>query len=348
MAYSGKEEYGLNVKDMTKISVVVPVYGTEKYLNKCVESIVNQTYKNLEIILVDDGSPDNCPQMCDEWASRDLRIKTVHRLNGGLSCARNTGLSMATGDYITFVDSDDWIAPDTYEYALGLFAMYGGTDAVQYNLRQTSDENVYVKTRPEVIEVYRGKDILQYFMTATTITGSYSMCRCLFRTSIIKHYRFREGKINEDIDYKYKVLRDCNVFVVSNQVKYFYRQAGSSISSGILKARDFQLYEAAEELYKLTQIETYGRIAFLGRVKKARTPFSLLGRIALWGMDESLDEECITKRLIKENRQNLPILLKSPMKISRKVLAVLFCISFPITKVFLRIAEKCRRSFYKV
>ena len=98
---------------MAKISVIIPVYGVEKYLDRCVESVVNQTYKDLEIILVDDGSPDNCPQMCDEWASRDARIRAVHRKNGGQSCARNTGLSVATGDYIAFVDSDDWIANDT-------------------------------------------------------------------------------------------------------------------------------------------------------------------------------------------------------------------------------------------
>jgi len=97
-----------------KVSVIIPVYRVEKYLDRCVKSIVNQTYRNLEIILVDDGSPDNCPQICDEWSSRDERIRTVHRDNGGLSCARNTGLSTATGDYVTFADSDDWIALDTY------------------------------------------------------------------------------------------------------------------------------------------------------------------------------------------------------------------------------------------
>ena len=111
---------------MEKISVIIPVYGVENYLDRCVKSVVNQTYKNLEIILVDDGSPDNCPRMCDEWALRDHRIRTVHRENGGQSCARNTGLSVATGDYIAFIDSDDWIVEDTYEYCLKLIHRYGG------------------------------------------------------------------------------------------------------------------------------------------------------------------------------------------------------------------------------
>ena len=94
---------------MKKISVVIPVYNVEKYLDRCVASLINQPYKNLEIILVDDGSPDNCPAMCDEWAKKDSRIKAVHKINGGVSSARNVGIDVSTGDYITFVDSDDYV-----------------------------------------------------------------------------------------------------------------------------------------------------------------------------------------------------------------------------------------------
>ena len=97
------------------VSVIVPIYNVEKYLEKCIESIVNQTYKNLEIILVDDGSPDNCPAICDEWAQKDSRIKVIHKKNGGLSSARNAGLEVSNGEYISFVDSDDWLDENTFE-----------------------------------------------------------------------------------------------------------------------------------------------------------------------------------------------------------------------------------------
>lgn len=97
------------------VSVIVPVYKVGKYLDKCVESIVEQTYKNLEIILVDDGSPDNCPAMCDKWAERDSRIKVIHKQNGGVSSARNVGIDAAQGEFIGFVDSDDWLEPDMYD-----------------------------------------------------------------------------------------------------------------------------------------------------------------------------------------------------------------------------------------
>ena len=94
------------------VSVIVPIYKVEDYLDECVKSIVDQTYKNIEIILVDDGSPDHCPQKCDKWAKKDLRIRVVHKQNGGLSSARNAGLDVAKGEYIAFVDSDDFISPD--------------------------------------------------------------------------------------------------------------------------------------------------------------------------------------------------------------------------------------------
>ena len=101
---------------MDLISVIVPVYKVEAYLDRCVQSIVDQTYTNLEIILVDDGSPDRCPQMCDEWAKRDNRIRVIHKENGGLSDARNAGMQAASGTYIAFVDSDDWLELRCIEY----------------------------------------------------------------------------------------------------------------------------------------------------------------------------------------------------------------------------------------
>ena len=97
------------------ISVIIPIYKVEEFLDKCISSVVNQTYYDLEIILVDDGSPDNCPIMCDKWAERDERIKVIHKVNGGLSDARNAGIQIAKGDFIAFVDSDDWIAPNMYQ-----------------------------------------------------------------------------------------------------------------------------------------------------------------------------------------------------------------------------------------
>lgn len=325
-----------------KISVIIPVYNVEKYLRRCVDSVLAQTYKNLEVILVDDGSPDGCPQICDEYAERDSRVTALHKKNGGQSSARNAALDCPlTGDYVTFVDSDDWIASDTYEYAMGLIEKYQA-QTVQFGVKLTSDENAQSDMRAEEIKVCQGKEILQYYLDSSTRrSGGFSVWRCLFETPTAKRYRFRDGKVNEDMDWKYKVLRDCNTWVVSNQQKYFYWQANESISQGGLRLRDFQLREAADLIAELSSTETYGNIAFLGKVKKARTAFSLLSKIAYFGVaDTTIDKKEIVRDLTKEHRGNLKMLLKAPLPLSRKVLAMMFAVSFPMTEAAIHLAKK--------
>ena len=112
---------------MDKISIIVPIYNVEKYLDECLNSIVNQSYTNLEIVLVDDGSPDNCPKMCDEWAKKDNRIIVIHKENGGLSDARNAGLNAITGDYFVFVDSDDFVHKDYIKILTGEIGLVQGS-----------------------------------------------------------------------------------------------------------------------------------------------------------------------------------------------------------------------------
>ena len=138
-----------NNSEMVLISVIVPIYKVEKYLNNCIESIVCQTYKNLEIILVDDGSPDKCPQICDEWKKKDNRIKVIHKKNGGLSDARNAGIDIASGEYYAFIDSDDKIMPRMIEMLYNAVLINGSklsvcnlicTDENYYSIYQYNDE----------------------------------------------------------------------------------------------------------------------------------------------------------------------------------------------------------------
>lgn len=327
-----------------KLSVIIPVYKVEQYLDKCVNSIVNQTYKNLEIILVDDGSPDNCPKMCDKWAERDHRIRVIHQKNGGQSCARNTGLSVMTGDYVAFVDSDDWLEPDTYEYSIKLLQKYKA-DVVQFGMVKTTDANFVVPKEEEVINVYEDKEILEYYMTSSTQHSEhYAVCRCIFDAPTAKRYKFREGKIHEDIDYKYRVLRDSHKLVDSNLAKYYYWQGGESTTRQKLTKRHFQLYEAVNIVYELSQEESYGKIAYQGKVKKARVPFSMLCRIAYYGIEEKdFDKKEIVKQLTKEHRGNVSTLLGASIPLSRKVLALMLAVSFRMTEVavhlFSRVAD---------
>lgn len=325
-----------------RISVVIPVYNVEKYLRRCVDSVLSQTYENLEVILVDDGSPDGCPKMCDEYAERDSRVTVLHKKNGGQSSARNAALdSPLTGDFVTFVDSDDWIEQDTYKYCMYLAEKHNA-DCVQYEINLTDSFDKKPANPPEEINVYSDKDVLHYFMLrATKRSGGYSMCGGVFHRNLIEGLRFREGKINEDIDFKYKLLERSKKMVVTNQMKYNYFQQEESTSTGGLRLRDFQLREAADLLCELSSKESYGNIAFLGRVKKARTAFSLLSKIAYYGVaDPAIDKKETVKELTREHRQNLVMLLKAPLPLSRETLAIMFAINYSLTEKVIRLAKK--------
>ena len=323
------------------ISVIIPVYNVEKYLRRCVDSVVDQTYQKLEIILVDDGSLDGSSAICDEYASMDKRIKVIHKKNGGLSSARNAGLEVATGGYVAFVDSDDWIEKDTYEYCINLLAA-NDADYIQYEINDTDSPKKLVENPSETIKVYEGKDVLQYYMLRSTRrSGGYGVWGGVFKRYILDNLSFREGKINEDMDYKYQALSRCKRMVVTNQKKYNYFQSTDSITTSGLKLKDFDLRESAELLCELSSKETYGTIAFLGKVKKSRTAFSLLSKIAYFGIsDPKLDKKKTIKELTKEHRDNLLILLKAPIPLSRKLLAIMFAINFKITETAIHLAKK--------
>ena len=328
--------------EKSKISIIIPVYKVEKYLKRCVDSIIRQSYKNIEIILIDDGSPDMCPAICDEYAAKDTRVKVIHKENGGQSSARNAGMKYPlTGDYIAFVDSDDWIELDTCRYCIDLIEKYGA-DVVQYDVNITDSPDNMIRNRKEIIDVFEGKSILQYLMLRSTkAAGGFSVWGAIYARQLLDGLFFREGKINEDIDFKYMIMQRSKKLVVSNQKKYNYYQGSESTTYGGLKNNDFDLREAADLLANLTANESFGSIAFLGKVKQARTAFSLLSKIAYFGVaDPSIDKKVTVKDLTKEHRGNLRILLKAPLPVSRKVLAVMFAVSFPMTEAVIHLAKK--------
>ena len=319
---------------MNMISVIVPVFKVEPYLKRCVDSLLGQTYKNIEVVLVDDGSPDGCPEICDEYARMDDRVKVIHKPNGGLSSAKNAGLDYSLkGDYVAFLDSDDWVDHDTYAYCIDLLEK-NNVHAVQFGMRLVEESGGINKQPKEKITCYKGKEVLQYYMKHSTENSEeYSVCIGIYHRSLFDGIRFREGKINEDIDFKYKLMSKCNSLVVSNQIKYNYFQTGNTISMGGLKKKDFQLREAGDLLADLSAKEPYGNIAFLGKVKQARTAFSLLSKIAYFGVaDLTINKKETVDELTAEHRGNLGVLLRSPMSFSRKVIAVMFAISFNMTE----------------
>lgn len=214
----------------SKISVIVPIYKVEKYLRKCIESILCQTYTNLEIILVDDGSPDSCPQICDEYAKKDLRIKAIHKENGGLSSARNRGMEFVTGEFISFIDSDDYIHPQAYEKMLATLEKHSA-DMVICGMRYVNEDGSDFKnvvSSPivdEILDKDGGFNKLAgqgYFYYVTAVNK-------LYKKSVFNTLRFPEGRIHEDEYLIHHIIDACNRIACIKEELYYYVQRSESI-----------------------------------------------------------------------------------------------------------------------
>lgn len=223
------------------ISVIVPVYKVEPYLERCVNSIVNQTYKNLEIVLVNDGSPDRCGEICDELARQDARIRVIHKENGGLSSARNAGLDVISGEYIGFVDSDDWIESDMYERLLFLLSNNNAQiSACGLECDYEDGKIVYFNDQyPQKtdVEVFSKQDALRELIATKKITNS--ACDKLFCKHIFENLRFRVGMVNEDFDLMPKCVEMVENFAYDPKPLYHYSMMGESITRGAFKKSRF-------------------------------------------------------------------------------------------------------------
>ena len=219
----------------TLISVVIPVYKVEKYLDRCIASVVNQTYENLEIILVDDGSPDACPAMCDAWAKRDNRIRVIHKENAGLGMARNTGIESASGEFICFIDSDDFILPNMIEQAVGV-AKKENADITIYGFIIVDGAGKETKIIPQPRQRnYSGEEVRNIFLPEyigvdpktgkdSGIPGS--ACTCLISMELVRHSNWHfvseRDILSEDV-YSFLVLcKEVKKVVVLNKSLYCY------------------------------------------------------------------------------------------------------------------------------
>lgn len=222
----------VNMKNL--VSIIVPVYKVEKYIKECIDSILNQTYKNLEIILVDDGSPDKCPYICDEYARKDSRIKVIHKENGGLSSARNLGIDIAQGDYIQFVDSDDLIDSRMTEILFtNLINTNSDISCCCYYYSEKKSENI--NDKPETIKEFTSFEAIRD-LYCKKLQNVISWNK-LYRKSLFQEIRFPVGKICEDVFTIYKLFFISKKIVKSSFIGYFYRASPNSITHNFSKKR---------------------------------------------------------------------------------------------------------------
>ena len=244
-----------------KVSIIVPIYNVEKYLDRCMNSLVNQTLKDIEIIMVDDGSPDNCPKMCDEWAKKDSRIKVVHKKNGGLGYARNSGLDVAMGEYVAFVDSDDYVDLGMYE-KLYKAAEENNNDAVFCGFKKEFSPNRFIEckecdTYTEYSSDKMNELVLDFIAAPPHCKSEYihdmSVWHSIYKRSVIEENNIRfiseRDYASEDIPFQIDFLKCCKKIGFIPNIFYVYCYNGGSLTKSF-KPEKFKKIQALYYLLK--------------------------------------------------------------------------------------------------
>lgn len=299
------------------ISIIVPVYNVEQYLKRCVESIIHQTYSNLEIILVDDGSKDSSGKMCDEYAAEDSRIKVIHQENGGASAARNRGLAIAKGELIGFVDADDWILEDMYMYLYGLMKEYHADISMCGFTRNPSHMEQDVS---EHIEVLSGDRLWRYFYRQDGQPSCYSICNRLYKKSAVEGIDFLEGRTTEDVLYTFEVYRRIQKAVKSELTKYLYFVNSNGVTRSSLCRKDFSLIEIWDRIVGLEDNPVYKEWATQNR---ARATFTLFVKGKRYGREKDI-RPAVMKEWKMEIRKNKKILMNGKFLDWKRRLILLF------------------------
>ena len=213
------------------VSVIVPVYNVEEYMDKCVETIVNQTYQNLEIILIDDGSSDSCPQKCDRWTEKDARIQVIHKKNGGVGFARNTGLELARGDFVTFVDSDDYLANDAIEVMLERIELDQSDLVIAQCVKVYPDGSADSPAYPWISDKTLSKEDVVQMVGSAQALPIYAWGK-LYRSHIFNKVRYTSLTCAEDVYILPEILEICKrVSLVEKVLYYYYQRLTSTVHS---------------------------------------------------------------------------------------------------------------------
>lgn len=257
-----------------KISIIVPVYKVEPYIHKCVDSILNQTFKDFEVILVNDGSPDNCGKICDEYAKKDDRVVVIHKENGGQATARNSALDIARGEYIGFVDSDDYIEKDMYEFLYNL-CIDNNCDIANCS------STIYFKDR---VQVNGGHELMIHDTNEAmrvAIEGVlYDECLWtkLIKKELFKNLRIPVGIAYEDTAFTYKLIDRAKRICCKGEAKYNYIKRDNSTMDRAIKEIKIDAVLVYEEMYKFME-EKYPELTYLVALKLANNTMSVMNLI---------------------------------------------------------------------
>lgn len=310
---------------MPKISVIVPVYKVEKYLDRCIRSLLGQTFTDFEVILVDDGSPDNCGRMCDDWARKESRIRVIHKKNGGLSSARNAGLAEIRGEFVSFTDSDDWVEPQMLQHLYDLLQQYPDAQMAQCAYVVDKEEHYLSQQPKEVIEVFDQQRMWEYFFRIRGEESNNAVWNKLYRADFLAGFQFVET-LNEDVEASFEFFDRATQMVKTNQCLCHYFVNREGITNSNFSRKDLQYLAVWDRVLKRTERE-YPRYLHYAQMYRKRANFTLLSKMRLRGYDKSDDLLCQTYRELKSQvRKDFKALMGWNMPLSRKILLVLLCI----------------------
>ncbi len=322
------------------ISVIVPIYNVEPYLKRCIDSIINQTYKTIEIILVDDGSTDNSSKICDEYKNKDKRIKVIHKKNGGLSSARNRGLDIAKGKYITFIDSDDYVDNDYIEYLYNLIKKY--KTKMSICIARVKYENGKIIDKENNKEMLLNqKETLEKMLYQNDI--NVSSWAKMYDRNLFKKIRFPEGKIFEDTYTTYKLVLKCNNISIGVVSKYNYMIRSNSILTSTFNLNKLSLIDAYLEMGNMS-VKKYPELYKASVRANVYANLSTL-RQMMYATNRLKDKEKNIKKYVIKNSKI--VLLDKLAPIRDKIGIITLILGIPVYKLSWTIYSKFTGRIYK-
>lgn len=309
-----------------KVSIIVPVFNVKNYIKRCIESIINQTYSNIEIILVDDGSTDNSGNICDEYAKKDKRVKVIHKNNGGLSSSRNVGINISSGKYLCFIDSDDYIENDMIEY------LYRGMKKYDVDIVSCGFSNIYTNGNKECITIpkediiYSKKEALDIHLLSGYIDDI--TCNKMFKKELYENIRYPEGYLYEDMITTYKLIDKANKVALCPESKYNYCRRWDSIGGTKFNDKTLFLLKACDEAVEFV-LEKYPELV---NIKIAQVNWYIVV------INKMILAKKVDKKLVKTIKKMIKNIKKEIIKTeylnkTRKFQILIFYYSFSLYKI---------------
>lgn len=300
------------------VSIILPIYKVENYIDKCVNSVINQTYRNIEIILVDDGSPDNCPRICDEYKKVDNRIKVIHKENGGLSDARNAGMDVATGKYIAFIDPDDYVSKDYIEILYENITKNDADISICSFIKVNDGENdKQIEINKNIVHTFSRMQAFENLYNKEYALNTIVAWNKLYKRELWNDLLYPKGKIHEDEFVICNLIQKSNKIVYTDKVLYYYVQHKSSITGNGYNEKTFDKFEAFEK-----RANFFKEISYIQLYEKCLYELCLANRMVYISTDNKVLKnklnsqfKIVSKQYIKE---------KFSMKRKAKILILKF------------------------